>query len=372
LSKYQNCKDNFDHALLIWETIERLVYRVTVRVETKEDAERLLRKISKPRRESIEMNAIKSNGLNTSVNFSRQSSRPMSPATPDREGPKAINSSESIKLSYTSVPQPPPPPPLPPTSSTSSIPPPPPPPFPINLQQTLNLSQSSPPISNIEPFVESALDSSSSLKSELLKLPHLEVPKPKSKMKSLNWTKIPSVKVIHSRMPNIWSMFASTHQSARISANVDFDALEDLFCQHNNLTVSLPSSCPGSPSLNRANLVSSDNLITPYNSLERKLVKRLSSDYSCSIISDTNLNLLDRKKSLNVNIFLKQCRGSTNELIESIKVGNHQNIGAERLRIMLKLIPDKSEAEMLNAHKNEVDKMPIAEKFLLKIIQIPK
>ena len=287
--------------------------------------------------------------------------------TPDIKASNAITSFGTISLNSNLAPQPPPPPPLPP----STIPPP--PPLPINLHSTSsNLNQSLLPFNTTESISEFNLDSSTSKASsnfEPTKFPHLEVPKPKSKMKSFNWIKVPFFKVVQSRKPNIWSIVATNSQSIKIQ--VDFETLEGLFCQPNNVPISLPNSCPGSPSLNRKVTLTLDNSTT-CNSLEKIHVKKLSGEYNLSNINETNLNLLDGKKSLNVNIFLKQYRGSTDELLNLIKNGDHEKIGAERLRNLLKLIPEKSEAEMLNAHKHDINKMPIAEKFLAKLVQISK
>lgn len=104
---------------------------------------------------------------------------------------------------------------------------------------------------------------------------------PKSKMKTINWNKIPSNKVMgHS---NIWTMVAASHSSDKIKSSLDWEEIEGLFCQQTT------SSAQGSPKLGRERGPEGSG------TLERKK-------------KDNEINLLDGKRSLNVNIFLKQFR----------------------------------------------------------------
>lgn len=160
------------------------------------------------------------------------------------------------------------------------------------------------------------------------------------------------------------------------NTDVDFDTLEGLFSQPGQLggTGSAPNSCSNSPKLHRRVIPSSDTSLASSgssNSLERKVVKRLNGDFGCTSNMDT-INLLDGKKSLTVNIFLKQFRGSVDELINYISIGNHQAIGMERLRSLMKLLPEPNEIDLLLSHKSDIAKMPIAEKFLLQLLGIQK
>ncbi|CAG2169479.1 unnamed protein product [Oppiella nova] len=174
-------------------------------------------------------------------------------------------------------------------------------------------------------------------------------------MKSINWSKISSEKIISSEKPNLWSLVAAQHKSD-FHTNVDFSELEELFCQPFNN--SAPNSCPGSPRLQRRPH-SSEIVGSPFNSLERKGLKRLSGEYQAPL----ELQLLDGKKSLNVNIFLKQYRGSIEDLINKISCGDHKEIGTERLRNLLKILPEANEIELLNNNSEESHRLPVAEKI---------
>ncbi|KRY12529.1 Inverted formin-2 [Trichinella patagoniensis] len=60
------------------------------------------------------------------------------------------------------------------------------------------------------------------------------------------------------------------------------------------------------------------------------------------------INLLDRKRSINVNIFLKQFRGGAEELANLIRCDRADEIGSpEKLRGMIKILPDQDEMEII-------------------------
>ena len=55
------------------------------------------------------------------------------------------------------------------------------------------------------------------------------------------------------------------------------------------------------------------------------------------------INLLDGKRSLNVNIFLKQFRMSHQEIVRLLQDGHSDKFGAERLKGLLKQLPSQDE-----------------------------
>lgn len=145
---------------------------------------------------------------------------------------------------------------------------------------------------------------------------------------------------------------------------IDFDDLENLFCLNNQPIDLIDSESPNfvRRSSMRTN-ASSDSVI--------------SSSYSCSNDSNNDddddiplfENILDSKKSLNVNIFLKQLK-SPEELIEQVNRDERSQIGKERLENLLKLLPDETEKAQLMRFllKNRQTRLPIAERFLLQLI----
>ena len=60
------------------------------------------------------------------------------------------------------------------------------------------------------------------------------------------------------------------------------------------------------------------------------------------------MNLLDSKRSLNVNIFLKQFRMPHEEIVAHIARSESEKIGAEKLKGLVKLLPEADEVNFTN------------------------
>uniref|UniRef100_A0A3B3U0H3 FH2 domain-containing protein n=1 Tax=Poecilia latipinna TaxID=48699 RepID=A0A3B3U0H3_9TELE len=58
------------------------------------------------------------------------------------------------------------------------------------------------------------------------------------------------------------------------------------------------------------------------------------------------VSILDSKRGLNIAIFLKQFKRSNQTLVDEIHHGNSESFGAEPLRELLKLLPDKDEVNI--------------------------
>jgi len=63
---------------------------------------------------------------------------------------------------------------------------------------------------------------------------------------------------------------------------------------------------------------------------------------------------------------------SNEDIIQLIKEGGHDDIGAEKLRGLLKILPEVDELEMLKSFDGDKSKLGNAEKFFLQLIQVPK
>lgn len=286
---------------IVWDTAETLVNRATL-LESREDAAKLLRAPSVQAKVGCTCQHRDVSATGRKQSLQRALSPPPMPPIPS--APSGI---------------PPPPPP--------GIPPPPPPAPP---------SPPTPPAPHSPPTPPAVVD---------IKLPQQETPLPKTKMKTINWNKIPNNKVIGQN--NIWSLVATSHKHSP-KAELDWSEIEGLFCQQIQPTGSAGSS----PRLGRSPICDSSG--------ERKPRKESS-----------EITLLDGKRSLNVNIFLKQFRSSNEDIIQLIKEGCHDDIGAEKLRGLLKMLPEIDECEMLKAFTGDVTKLGNAEKFLFQLIQLP-
>lgn len=221
---------------IIWDTTETLVHRATL-LENREDSTRLLRA---PSVQKFTCSHCRSD--NTS---------------PSRKQSLAQTVS-SVPLIAKSIPPPPPPP--------SLGPPPPPPPMMFGGPSSSNGSSSIPPAPAPPPAP--SLLSAKNMNDQSMNrpktpeldpaklLPQQETPVPKTKMKTINWNKIPMNKVMGKT--NIWTIVANSHLNSPM-AEMDWNEMEGLFCQ--------ATSTQGSPKMGRDNTSSGGN---GYDTLDRK------------------------------------------------------------------------------------------------------
>ncbi|KAL0275923.1 UNVERIFIED_CONTAM: hypothetical protein PYX00_003637 [Menopon gallinae] len=322
---------------IVWDTAETLVHRATL-LENRQDATRLLRSPSVQGKFCCHCTCHGHRGGGESSAGSRKQSL-ISP----------VATSQSIPQVTSGAPPPPPPPP-PPLPNQQNPPPPPPPPPPLAPSKAGGVGPPSPgsgmggpplPPPLLRPEADPPPGVEGNDTSALVLLPQQEIPTPKTKMKTINWNKIPNHKVVGKN--NIWTLVARSHQHSPM-ADLDWAEMEGLFCQQ------IPAVQPltASPRLGRE-IADSDR--------RRK--------------ESSEIVLLDGKRSLNVNIFLKQFRSSNEDIIQLIKDGEHDDIGVEKLRGLLKLLPEIDELEMLKSFDGDRSKLGNAEKFLLQLIQVP-
>ncbi|CAG7729172.1 unnamed protein product, partial [Allacma fusca] len=325
---------------MIWDSAERLVHRATL-LESRDDALRLLKAPS----HSKSMHKLKgSSGGDRCTCVCHKSDRKGSLSLNLVDMPD-INSPSNVSSPTNGIVPPPPPPP---PGSAPGVPPPPAPGMP--------LPPPPPPSSANSTGKNSALGENNNGKSgqdkQLPKLPQQSIPMPKYKMRTVNWNKIPSGQILSGDPTNIWATFAKSQSKTKVS--MDWAALEGLFCLQNekgNLATSNNVSNSGSsPAQGKNN-----------GEGEKRNLKKETSE----------VTLLDAKRSLNVNIFLKQFRSSNEEMLQLILNGSSEDFGVERLRGLLKILPTKDEIDMLKSvSSSDKNRLGSAEKFLLQLMQV--
>ncbi|XP_058792398.1 uncharacterized protein LOC131664929 isoform X3 [Phymastichus coffea] len=328
---------------LAWDIAETLVHRATL-LESREDATKLLRSPSLQtnlcchcrgndqtcgvggggRKSSVPTTTATLNGTATSPTVAGGGGGGGGPVPPPP--PPAL------------VLPPPPPPLLAPSGPAAGGGGPPPPPPGALMMTMMEPPPMPPPLLRTASRVPTPEPPSNSAKL----LPQQEIPTPKAKMKTINWNKIPNHKVIGKR--NIWSLVANDHQNSPM-ADLDWAEMEGLFCQQVPPIAPANSACANSAG----------------SGAEADKRRR----------EPTEIALLDGKRSLNVNIFLKQFRSSNEDIIQLIRDGGHDDIGAEKLRGLLKILPEVDELEMLKGFDGDKSKLGNAEKFFLQLIQVP-
>ncbi|XP_042859347.1 inverted formin-2-like [Penaeus japonicus] len=144
-------------------------------------------------------------------------------------------------------------------------------------------------------------------------------------MKHLNWSKV-NGNVLSN------SMWQDVHKDLLESPpkSINFSQIEELFCQASK---------------------------APPQKTEKK--------------KSTEITLLDPKRSLNVNIFMKQFKQSHTEVAALIRDCKSLDIGTERLRGFLRILPEDEEVNMIRDFNDDVEKLGSAERFYLELVKVP-
>lgn len=238
---------------IIWDTTETLVHRATL-LENREDSTRLLRA---PSVQKFTCPHCHRGGA-------------------DNTSPSRKQSLAQISASV-AAPPPPPPAPPPPFGGLAAVDgPAPPPPPPMPMSSKAGTSCSAPPAPPPAPSLLTAKNADSSamnrpktpdpMMDPAKLLPQQETPVPKTKMKTINWNKIPMNKVMGKT--NIWTIVANSHVNSPMT-ELDWNEMEGLFCQQ-------ATSAQGSPKLSRDNAGNGNGSGGGYDTLDRKSKKESS------------------------------------------------------------------------------------------------
>ncbi|XP_056141338.1 FH2 domain containing 3 [Lampris incognitus] len=87
--------------------------------------------------------------------------------------------------------------------------------------------------------------------------------------------------------------------------------------------------------------------------------------------SESQVSILDSKKSMNIGIFLKHCKRPVTELVEDIRQGNWLKFGAGKLKELCKLVPEDSEVRQLLSFSGDLSLLPEADQFMVRLVKVP-
>uniref|UniRef100_A0A8D8M827 FH2 domain-containing protein 1 n=1 Tax=Cacopsylla melanoneura TaxID=428564 RepID=A0A8D8M827_9HEMI len=150
------------------------------------------------------------------------------------------------------------------------------------------------------------------------------------KMKTIGWTKIPPMKL---SSDSVWSLVIKKE------IDVDLNQMVELFSQkqiQSKQKAAAAGQTPGPDSPSKPAAVS----------------------------------LLDFKRSLTINIFLKQFKHGIDEVIQTVE--NAKEMNAEKLKGLLKILPDTSEVKLIQNYKDgPVESLDEPERFFLRLISTP-
>uniref|UniRef100_A0A3Q2PQR7 FH2 domain-containing protein n=1 Tax=Fundulus heteroclitus TaxID=8078 RepID=A0A3Q2PQR7_FUNHE len=133
--------------------------------------------------------------------------------------------------------------------------------------------------------------------------------KKKKRVRSFFWKTIPAEQV--KGRANLW-----TQGQVQQDFQIDVETIEELFTQNDGPPASTASLIRGG---------------------KARVSFREAKD---------EVSILDSKRALNIAIFLKQFKRSNQALVDDIHHGNSESLGAEHLRELLKLLPEKEEVKL--------------------------
>ena len=73
-----------------------------------------------------------------------------------------------------------------------------------------------------------------------------------------------------------------------------------------------------------------------------------------------------------VSFFASFFSSSNEDIIQMILDGEHDDFGAEKLKGLMKILPEMDEIEMLKSFDGDKSKLGNAEKFILQLVDVPK
>ncbi|XP_072040337.1 LOW QUALITY PROTEIN: uncharacterized protein [Amphiura filiformis] len=348
----------------VWEVAEKLVHK-SILLEKKEHRERLLKLGERELIKAVTTFQSPSGGdedgtrgRSSSTSYARERKRSIfttedipgkalikpetemgiadalvSPHTTSNEALARDTSDKSYDRSPVNISSPPPPPPPPAPPSMRTAPPPPPlpgcgPPIPPPPPGMGSTPPPPPPPGMGGPPPPPGAPSVRSVPKPTV-VPSV---KPKARMRTLNWSKLPPHKVMNEK--SIWSKVNQINNGF----NADWENLEELFCQQNLMKQKRKEGKEGEVKKKR---------------------------------ESTEITMLDGKRSLHVNIFLKQFRSTNETIVSLIEGGKSGEIGAEKLKSLLKIMPESDEVDMLRSFDGDFNKLGQAEKFYKMLIEIP-
>ncbi|NXQ88286.1 DAAM2 protein, partial [Nyctibius grandis] len=286
-----------------------------------------------------------------------------------------------FSFSYISFPPPPPPPPggplalssshmsenlppLPPPLPFSSCPPPPAPPPPPG---------GPPPPPGAPPFFSMGMPppSTTTFSSSGTSLKKKSIPQPSHPLKSFNWAKL-SEERIHG---TIWNEI----DDLKAFKVLDLEDFEKMFSAYQRHQVGLNSSTPyketetsgWSDSLSLS--VLGEKLIFFPPPLLNYIQKEMGSteDLYLSTRKVKELSVIDGRRAQNCVILLSKLKLSNEEIRQAIlKMDEQEDLAKDMLEQLLKFVPEKSDTDLLEEHKHEIERMARADRFLFEMSRI--
>uniref|UniRef100_A0A8C6J8Z5 Uncharacterized protein n=1 Tax=Melopsittacus undulatus TaxID=13146 RepID=A0A8C6J8Z5_MELUD len=231
-------------------------------------------------------------------------------------------------------------PPLPPPLPFSSCPPPPAPPPPPG---------GPPPPPGAPPFFSMGIPppSTTTFSSSGTSLKKKSVPQPSHPLKSFNWAKL-SEERIHG---TIWNEIDDL-KAFKVLDLEDFEKMFSAYQRHQVGWSGSLSTCTQAASFAAKEMGSTEDLY-----LSTRKVKELS--------------VIDGRRAQNCVILLSKLKLTNEEIRQAIlKMDEQEDLAKDMLEQLLKFVPEKSDTDLLEEHKHEIERMARADRFLFEMSRI--
>ncbi|XP_064195538.1 disheveled-associated activator of morphogenesis 1-like isoform X2 [Anguilla rostrata] len=312
------------------QRLEKKERECDAKTQEKDDMMQTLNKMKeKLERESSEHRLVKQQAADLSTQLHLLSTR-QSVGIPG--GPPLVPGPPGGPLPPPPLPPPPPPgcmPPPPPPTPCGGPPPPPPPPGGPPPPPGPPLPPGRAPLGGVPPPPGAPLGTA---------LKQKNIPQPSNPLKSFNWAKLSENKL----EGTVWTEV----DDVRVFKILDLEDIEKTFSAYQRQQGSRIQQAR--PQLQKE---------TEDDSLSSKKVKELS--------------VIDGRRAQNCNILLSRLKLSYEEMKRAILTMDEQeDLPKDMLEQLLKFVPEKSDVDLLEEHRHELDRMAKADRFLYEMSRI--
>jgi len=85
----------------------------------------------------------------------------------------------------------------------------------------------------------------------------------------------------------------------------------------------------------------------------------------------TEVSFVDGRRSLNINIFLKQFRKPNEVIIKALKEGDKEILSIEKLQNMIKFAPEKMELEGIASYTGDPARLANVDRYFKLLSELP-
>ncbi|KFV56508.1 Disheveled-associated activator of morphogenesis 2, partial [Tyto alba] len=252
-------------------------------------------------------------------------------------------------------------PPLPPPLPFSTCPPPPAPPPPPG---------GPPPPPGAPPFFGMGMPppSTTTFSSSGTSLKKKSIPQPSHPLKSFNWAKL-SEERIHG---TIWNEIDDL-KAFKVLDLEDFEKMFSAYQRHQVGVNSSTHSLRNNSQQLSVSVLGEKHNADCFPSLLNYIQKEMGSteDLYLSTRKVKELSVIDGRRAQNCVILLSKLKLSNEEIRQAIlKMDEQEDLAKDMLEQLLKFVPEKSDTDLLEEHKHEIERMARADRFLFEMSRI--